>query len=95
MKHDVLYITEGRMRDGVDGVRDVDAPCEAFRAGEPFVNGVPIGWCQSDGHYICHECKHLHLSKTKAGKQAGMDAVLELLPEAEHADFVAWWHRNA
>jgi hypothetical protein len=38
---------------GADGVRDPDYPCEHFR------NGTPAGECESDGHYLCKECREL------------------------------------
>ncbi|MGH9966565.1 MAG: hypothetical protein ACREBG_01860 [Pyrinomonadaceae bacterium] len=38
---------------GQPGVRDPDFPCAEFAPGEPN------GRCSSDGHYLCHECKHL------------------------------------
>lgn len=44
-------INGGRIPDGEPGIRDVDAPCEAFQLGEP--RG---GTCETDGHYICAEC---------------------------------------
>lgn len=62
-------VTVGRMRDGVEGVRDVDAPCEGFRI------GAPSGDCDSDGHYICQECKHLSKRKTPAGIAVELDAL--------------------
>lgn len=38
---------------GADGIRDPDAPCSAF------VNGTPERGadCETDGHYLCDECK--------------------------------------
>lgn len=52
-------------RFGQAGVRDPDAPCEAY---DPTENagylGLTItakgdGDCNSDGHYLCHDCKRL------------------------------------
>jgi len=38
---------------GVKGIRDSDNPCEVF---DP---GPASGDCQTDGHYLCIECKEL------------------------------------
>lgn len=43
-----------RIPDGTPGIRDVDAPCDAFGPGDP--GG---GRCDTDGHYICAECVHM------------------------------------
>ena len=55
--------SEHRVPDGLDGIRDIDAPCEEFK------NGSPSGDCQSDGHYLCRECRHydggVHLSRSE------------------------------
>ena len=44
-----------RPHDGVDGVRDVDNPCEMFKLGEPDPDAKE---CWGDGHYLCAECVH-------------------------------------
>jgi hypothetical protein len=49
--HAALVKAGARMPDGTTGVRDVDAPCEAFRP------GTPAGHCDTDGHYLCAECR--------------------------------------
>lgn len=55
----------GRGEFGMRGVRDPEAPCEAF---DPVENidwiGVRItapgsGGCDSDGHYLCMGCREL------------------------------------
>jgi hypothetical protein len=38
---------------GAPGVRDPDAPCAEFEPGSP-----DDGSCETDGHYMCRECKH-------------------------------------
>lgn len=38
---------------GAPGVRDPDLPCKVYDPGEPS------GQCDSDGHYLCKECRHL------------------------------------
>jgi hypothetical protein len=38
---------------GQPGVRDPEHPCDVFTPGEPD------GDCESDGHYVCSECRHL------------------------------------
>ncbi len=43
---------------GVRGVRDPDSPCDTFEPGEP------AGDCQTDGHYMCHECELAKLCET-------------------------------
>jgi hypothetical protein len=49
---DALYAeVNGRTCFGQDGVRDPEHPCEAF------VTGEPSGTCESDGHYMCGECR--------------------------------------
>lgn len=42
-----------RLPNGTPFVRDQDYPCYVFEPGEPQGN------CDTDGHYICAECKHL------------------------------------
>jgi hypothetical protein len=46
---------------GTPGVRDVDAPCDAFEPGTPGQ-----GSCQTDGHYMCVECVHIDLLTLRA-----------------------------
>lgn len=43
---------ESAARVGDTGVRDPSAPCAEFEPGEPD------GRCETDGHYMCRECKH-------------------------------------
>lgn len=52
----------------VDGVRDDQNPCAVFQ------NGTPSGDCESDGHYVCQDCKHLKRTKTHAFVRAAEDA---------------------
>ena len=40
--------------DGHPGMRDIDHPCV------DFTPGVAAGACDTDGHYLCAECKHLN-----------------------------------
>jgi hypothetical protein len=47
----------GRVVIGMPGVRDPEHVCEEFDPGSPDEHGS----CDSDGHYMCYECKHLHL----------------------------------
>lgn len=42
----------GRRAFGMPGVRDPDAPCDAFAPGKP------AGKCETDGHYMCDECSN-------------------------------------
>lgn len=47
----------GRAIVGMAGVRDPDAPCDAF---DPLPEGehpTGEGGCMSDGHYMCAECR--------------------------------------
>lgn len=42
---------------GAPGVRDPDAPCDAFEpVGAPFARAPGTGDCSTDGHYMCDEC---------------------------------------
>lgn len=43
-----------RERLGDPGVRDPDLPCREFEPGSPG-----SGECESDGHYLCVECRWL------------------------------------
>lgn len=61
---ELSWMIDGFIPDGVPGIRSVDHPCSAFTP------GVPRGTCDSDGHYICQECKHLSYFKTDAGEKA-------------------------
>jgi len=45
-----LIIAQG-LGFGAPGIRDPEAPCEAFAPGEPS------GDCLTDGHYLCDECR--------------------------------------
>lgn len=51
----------GRVPDGITGIRDVDAPCEAFVLVE---SERPDGGgdCETDGHYLCAECTRIKLA---------------------------------
>lgn len=90
---DELVVTEGRMRDGVAGVRDVDHPCEAFRPGETPPGVVPR--CQGDGHYICQECEHLAYPKRDDYEErlAEIAAQLDADPAGNAAALGVWWDR--
>lgn len=55
---------------GVKGIRDSDNPCEAF---DP---GIPNGMCQTDGHYICIECRELDPKSEYANDPCGCFASL-------------------
>jgi hypothetical protein len=48
---DLPRTAEGRVCDGLPGIRDIDARCDVFRPGEPA--GTE---CAGDGHYLCAEC---------------------------------------
>jgi hypothetical protein len=41
----------GRTILGMDGVRDPESLCDAF------ARGTPAGTCDTDGHYLCDECR--------------------------------------
>lgn len=43
-----------RIPDGTPHIRDIDDPCEEFEPGER----EQFPQCQSDGHYLCKECRH-------------------------------------
>lgn len=59
----VNEINGGRIPDGEPGIRDVDAPCEAFEpAGAPWQIADGSGTCQTDGHHMCVECNHIDLA---------------------------------
>lgn len=47
--------------DAFSRVRDVDAPCSTF---SPVEKGRPdgSGTCETDGHYLCSECKEIKLA---------------------------------
>lgn len=47
-------------RVGDEHVRDPEAPCEAFEKGKPK------GDCETDGHYMCRECRFASLSAWEA-----------------------------
>lgn len=53
----VNEINGGRIHDGENGIRDVDAPCDAFMsAGVAFDIADGTDDCETDGHYLCSEC---------------------------------------
>ncbi len=51
---------------GAPGIRDPENLCDAFDPGEPAVDNR----CDSDGHYLCMECKHLRLCEGGCGARA-------------------------
>jgi hypothetical protein len=55
----LLSMLNGRTPDGLDGIRDVDNPCEAFRA-DASGRAAGDGDCYPDGHYLCRECVNLN-----------------------------------
>jgi hypothetical protein len=57
-----------------------------------FEEGKPAGVCQSDGHYICQECKHLCPAKTHAGVEAARIAAEDWFQEEEARR--KQWHVN-
>jgi len=42
----------GMPQVGTPGIRDINHPCEVFAYGDPK------GDCETDGHYMCKECRH-------------------------------------
>lgn len=42
----------GMPQVGTPGIRDIHHPCEVFEYGDPK------GDCETDGHYMCKECRH-------------------------------------
>lgn len=42
---------------GVPGLRDKENPCEVYA---PSPGNSHIGECESDGHYLCKECRHFN-----------------------------------
>ena len=58
--HAINGENDPRIPDGAPGVRDVDAPCEAFEpAGKPYQIANGSGDCMTDGHNLCVECVHI------------------------------------
>lgn len=53
--------------------RDPEFPCDEFRPGEP------AGRCQTDGHYLCHECVECQLCEGGCGQ---IEARCECSPAA-------------
>jgi len=51
-----------RWRVGDKGVRDPECPCVDFDPSPPQLGDFRE--CQSDGHYLCKECKHYMGEKT-------------------------------
>jgi len=94
MKPDELVVTEGRMPDGVAGVRDVDHPCEVFSPGEP--RGVKLPSCRGDGHYICQECEHLAYPMRDDYEERLTQLAIELAadPAGNAAALGVWWERE-
>lgn len=56
---DLVSEINGRIPVGTPGVRDPDALCEVFDPVEGDPDGS--GTCQTDGHYMCSECRHIEL----------------------------------
>lgn len=61
LKVELAVLTEDGF--GMSGIRDPSAPCEAF---EP---GTPRGECETDGHYLCDECKERNTCDTGCGRR--------------------------
>lgn len=59
-----MEINGGRIPDGEPGIRSVDAPCEVFDPVEGDPDGS--GDCETDGHYLCMECKHISLETMRS-----------------------------
>lgn len=47
---------DGKVPDGVPGIRDADCRCPAYSPSRP----IRKDWfgCHGDGHYLCPECCH-------------------------------------
>lgn len=70
----VAQLNGGPIQDGEPGIRDIDAPCEAFEpAGAAFDMANGTGDCQTDGHYICSECVHISLETLRTRKDQCFD----------------------
>lgn len=48
------FLVEADLDLGRPGVRSTHAPCSEYSP------GTPSGTCETDGHYLCIECKHLN-----------------------------------
>jgi len=59
----LLAELNGRAPDGTPGVRDVDAPCDAYKPVEMAMAADADGNCETDGHYLCADgrsvCMHI------------------------------------
>jgi hypothetical protein len=53
MQNKPVYLKVYNSIVGQPGVRDTFNPCEYFQY------GVASGDCESDGHYMCKECRYL------------------------------------
>lgn len=56
----LLAALHGVAKIGEPGIRDADSPCDVFDPGTP--GG---GDCDTDGHYMCSECRHISERETR------------------------------
>ncbi len=78
----VSEINGGRIPDGEPGIRDVDAPCEAFKPyGKPWQNTEEFGHCETDGHYLCLECVEIDLRTFRRRRDLCEDCGAKLIRE--------------
>jgi len=76
----VSEINGGRVLDGEPGIRDIDAPCEAFEpAGKPFQLAAGTGTCETDGHHMCVECVHITLETLRARRDLCVECGAKLV----------------
>lgn len=76
----LVAAVNGRSILGSPGVRDPDAPCSAFHPGEPLEDGD----CDTDGHYLCRECRHISLVAIRRRNDQCEACGAPLIPDQPH-----------
>ena len=76
----------GRIPDGTAGIRDIDAPCDAFMpVGAPYEYSKGTGDCDTDGHYICLECIRISLREVRRRRELCLECGTKLV-RVNHVD---------
>ncbi len=75
----VSQINGGPIPDGEPGIRSEHAPCDFYDpVGGPWEYALGNGDCDTDGHYLCVECKRISESAFRRARGLCLDCGAKL-----------------
>ena len=62
-------------------MRDTEAPCDAYDpVGGPDTDATGDGHCETDGHYLCRECRNISLEALRRRRDECQECGAMLVP---------------